>query len=280
VLAGAAYVFREELADRWHIWQLSSGDVGTRKRALERLWRRGRVEAVQHRIEELVRDRSIRAMEGDRVQVRFGKGGFELPSRCTVDLEEGVDHGGSLCFQRLWIEGERVDAEEVHWHQTSMSPFPKVVTIRRGRLEPRPSRLLRETLRLIPAVVLSEDKAPRWTVNSDGSGSFSDPSVIPTSRFFSLFRVIGPEGDVLLEKRFGGHGGSDSQHEYLPLLALQEIAQDLVLEADLEEVAHDRLGTSHFPDAHRRNLPFLDGEDYSWVRDRSQDVLRALSLKD
>lgn len=198
------------------------------------------------------------------LDVTFSGEPLRLGPHWTIDVQTGDGHSGRLAFLRFERTETTVDIEEISWEGLSVmsrreEPESRA---RRTSMAPEECAPLLEAVCLLPTMQLREPAAPGYWFSS--------------ASFFVLIRAIDSAGRTTLEKCFAGGRSATSQTRYLPLLALCDIAYELLeRHARWTSVPTVELRSTHYSHAFICNvdashaLPEFGG----WVAERSVNAL-------
>ncbi len=276
LLAVAVVPARPQLLERWIVWRLESGDEDERKAAAARLWAMGSTAAVPHRIRDLVTERYVGTRKGDEVSVRFEGEKLRLAMPYAIDLQYVGGHGAYLSFVRCWVRPEGIDVEKVVWEGKTIMSSTVSGQVSRAHVTRQDFERVLEAVRVLPTIVLQETEEPlTLTENPDGSYSVSGPRVWGTTNsFFTLVRVLDDSNQTVFERHYAGYEGSFSQERYLALVAVSEIADEILAESsDWQAVPQSEWRRSHFSSAFALNKRVMRGGSYWFVMEDSVEAL-------
>ena len=219
--------------------------------------------AVRSRLRAFMRKRyGSFANPGDKLRVLFEGERLAVPEHCYVDIEYGSI--ARLSFLRCRVTPDRVRAETVTWRGRWFSRSEVSGEVHTAQVDRRRFERVLDALRILPTIVLREEKAP---------SALSGLSV-SCSSFFVLIRVLDENKSPVLERRYAGGMSSVSQLDYLPVLAVFHLARDIVEEgAHWQAVPVEGWRASHFTEAFVLNRECMMDRSYGFAMENSVEAL-------
>jgi hypothetical protein len=197
--------------------------------------------------------------EGSRLNVDFVRPAVVLARPCTIDVEYGSGHGGSLVFARLRVGDETTAVERLSYQayrdRAKDAASPAGVASRAEA----PTSVVRPFLDAVRALSRAQVTNP----DDHGGGSSND--------FFVLVRVCAAAPAPSPTWEFAGYQGDAS--EYGAQAAVVSMAQAIFDKLAWTPVAAADLRRTHFSDAFERNRDLCVKDFHWWVMERSVEAL-------
>jgi len=200
--------------------------------------------------------------EGSRLDVDFVGPAIVLARPCTIDVEYGSGHGGSLVFARLRVGGETTTVERVSYQGYLDRPLDAASPAGVASRADVPTSAVRPLLDAVRA--LSRAQVTRRPGESGGTTS---------NDFFVLVRACAPAPAPSPTWEFAGYSGDSDLAHYAATAAVVSMAQGIIDKLAWTPVPAADLRRTHFSDAFERNRDSCVKPFHWWVMERSVEAL-------
>jgi hypothetical protein len=197
--------------------------------------------------------------EGSRLDVDFVGPAIVLARPCTVDVESGSGHGGSLVMARIRVGDATTTVERLSYQERRGDA--KSSTGEASRAE-APTSAVRPLLDAVRAL----SRAQVTTRAGEAGGTSSND-------FFVLVRACAPAPAPSPTWEFAGYAGGADAARYAAPAAVVSMAQGIFDQLKWTPVPAADLRRTHFSDAFERNRDLCVADLHSWVMDRSVEAL-------
>lgn len=212
--------------------------------------------------------------ERDRQWVARVEGpSIRVPDACTLDVQAGSAHGGTLTSLRIVLAGATAHIEQIEGDGSSVTRrMPLTTSVRRAVVARQDVTALFDLCGALATV--TAERRPIPGVESDGVWSMS-------LDVYSLVRLSDAAGKPLVEKHFVGYFGEAALTRLTPLDAATEPIHEFVsrITAWTEVPEGERRGC-HLTSAFDANRTVMIG-DFAWfVQERSLEMLAQVGNRD
>jgi len=196
--------------------------------------------------------------EGSRLDVDFVGPAIVLARPCTIDVEYGSGHGGSLVMARLRVGDATATVERVSYQEPRGDAKSGAGEASRADAPTSAVRPLLDAVRALSRAQV--------TMRSEiGGGTSND--------FFVLVRVCATAPAASPTWEFAGYQAIDNSEHYAAIAAVVSKAQGIFDQLAWTPVPAADLRRTHFSDAFERNRGVCVAKFHWWVMERSVEAL-------
>jgi hypothetical protein len=198
---------------------------------------------------------------------------IRVPDGCTLDVQAGSGHGGTLTFLRIVLAGATARIEQIEGNgPTMVRTTPLTTSVRRAVVAREDVTALFDLCGALATV--TAERRPIPGVESDGVWSTS-------ADVYSLLRLSDAAGKPLVERHFVGYIGEGALTRLKPLDAATEpIREFLGRITGWTEVPEGERRGCHLTSVFDANRAVMIGDFAWWVQERSLEMLAQVGNRD
>jgi hypothetical protein len=200
--------------------------------------------------------------EGSGLDVDFVGPAITLARPCTIDVEYGSGHGGSLVMARIRVGDATTSVERLSYQAYRDRQQDKSAPAGQAARAEAPTSVVRPLLDAVRA--LSRAQVTRRT-KEPGGGTSND--------FFVLVRVCATAPAPSPTWEYAGYEDASAIAQYAAPAAVVSMAQGIFDKLAWTAVPAADLRRTHFSDAFERNRDVYLRQFHAWVMGRSVDAL-------